>query len=409
MKLISILGKGNYEETCYCLDPQGSTGCCSRYAPVAICRLLSIDSLVLLCTADARTTHLTPLTHALDPAVALTVVDIPSGRNEAELWEIFNLLAGQVSPGESIALDMTHGFRSLMLVAVLTAEFLRTARGVQVDRMLYGAYDARDESVTPSRTPLLDLTPMLKLLAWADAADRFTRYGEGHDLAMLLRSAKPPHQRQKASREVSQIAKKMGSASGQLLEMAQGMNLVRTFGVLEQAAKLQGTLSELDLSESAASPFRQVLEPVAALAGSLALAEPDESATACLERQRALIQWYADHGQYMQAATLGREWMVSWLLVLRGKTDLKDDAARKHAEDELNCISHLRKTRTNKVAMEGVPDEMDLPGWWQRIALDTRNDIDHAGMRRQETPARALSEGIEQFARKITSWPMPKP
>jgi CRISPR-associated DxTHG motif protein len=43
-------------------------------------------------------------------------VDIPEGRSEQELWEIFDRVASAVDEGDTILLDITHAFRSIPMI-----------------------------------------------------------------------------------------------------------------------------------------------------------------------------------------------------------------------------------------------------------------------------------------------------
>lgn len=46
---------------------------------------------------------------------------IPEGRNEQEMWEIFQKVYGQMHEGDELYIDLTHAFRYLpMLVLVLS-------------------------------------------------------------------------------------------------------------------------------------------------------------------------------------------------------------------------------------------------------------------------------------------------
>jgi hypothetical protein len=47
-------------------------------------------------------------------------------------------------------------------LALLAAAFLRSAKGIRLRALLYGAYDARENDVAP----VFDLTPFLDLLEW---------------------------------------------------------------------------------------------------------------------------------------------------------------------------------------------------------------------------------------------------
>jgi CRISPR-associated DxTHG motif protein len=91
-------------------------------------------------------------------------VDIPDGRNDEELWAIFQAVVDAVDPGEQLIFDITHGFRSLPFLSFLAVAYLRVVKNIQLKGVYYGNFEARDQSVTPNRTPVIDLTPFVDLL-----------------------------------------------------------------------------------------------------------------------------------------------------------------------------------------------------------------------------------------------------
>jgi len=184
MRLLTFLGVGNYQPTAYAWQGREHV---SAYAPVASCRFLGPDCLTVFLTEEARQEIFDAFLADLPPGLTVQALSIPLGQNEAELWQIFDQVSGAVAPGEEVAFDITHGLRSFPLVGLLVAAFLRSGLHTPLRAVMYGAYDVRDRSVTPNRTPMFDLTPMLSLLEWAAAADRFNRTGDARYMASLLK------------------------------------------------------------------------------------------------------------------------------------------------------------------------------------------------------------------------------
>ena len=113
-------------------------------------------------------------------------IDIPLGATQEELWEIFNTINDAVAEREEVAMDVTNGQRSLPMLALLTAAFMKTARDVSVKYLLYGAFDV-GKAQGQGTTPMFDLSEMLGLLDWSVAADRFIRSGDSRDMGSLLK------------------------------------------------------------------------------------------------------------------------------------------------------------------------------------------------------------------------------
>lgn len=58
----------------------------------------------------------------------VAAVHVPDGKDEAEMWQIFQIVFGEIGEGDELFIDLTHAFRYLpMLVLVLSnyAKFLK--------------------------------------------------------------------------------------------------------------------------------------------------------------------------------------------------------------------------------------------------------------------------------------------
>ncbi len=63
----------------------------------------------------------------------LQPVDIPEGRSQADLWEIFERVAGAVRESDTVILDITHAFRSIPMVVLAVAAYLRRTKSVTIE------------------------------------------------------------------------------------------------------------------------------------------------------------------------------------------------------------------------------------------------------------------------------------
>jgi CRISPR-associated Csx2 family protein len=130
MKLITFLGIGDYEER------RRTVGTTSPSQPHSFRRRLvhwlKPEATCVLLTEKARERHWNDLSQRLQGHTQIVEVDIPDGKSEAELWEIFEAISEAVQEGDEIAFDITHGFRSLPVIALLTIAYLKQVKGVKV-------------------------------------------------------------------------------------------------------------------------------------------------------------------------------------------------------------------------------------------------------------------------------------
>jgi CRISPR-associated DxTHG motif protein len=398
MKVLSFLGTGNYSPTLYTHDGRA---CTTSFFPVAACELLAPQDLILALTKGARERWWTELSTELAqryPGIRLSEVAIPDGGTQEEIWGIFDILVGQFSPGDEVIIDITHGFRSLPALALIAAVYLRAARGVRVQRLVYGAYEARGDD---KRTPVFDLTPFLDLLDWAAAADLLRRTGNAEPLGDLLRSTKD--RLIQSGVAAPQLASRLSDAGGALAGMSRAMRLARVHESMTNAADL---MQKLDLAEDAsvlwAKPFAALLNKARETYRPFAQAPQDADTLAGLGTQLEMIQWLADRGWAVEAVTLTREWIVS-REVLRSGLPLVDESARKVVEDALNGAVRAKQGKADGVspeprtvaALDPLPSSVAA---WSAFA-DLRNDVAHSGMRPPQKNRRSAKRIVEEVAK----------
>jgi CRISPR-associated Csx2 family protein len=115
---------------------------------------------------------------------------IAYGRNAAEQIAILDAIAGGVPEGRVI-LDLTHGFRHLAALGLLSGFFLERIARLGIDGLYYGALDMTDRS---SRiTPVVRLDGLLAVQRWIDALARFDQSGDYAVFTpLLIESGVPP-------------------------------------------------------------------------------------------------------------------------------------------------------------------------------------------------------------------------
>lgn len=408
MKIITFLGTGNYSETTYVWGDQRHM---TELFPAALCRFFDAQELLAVVTTNAKKKWLTPLQEELkDLPVRVTPVDIPDGRSQREVWEIFDAMTEHLQAKDHVLFDITHAFRTLPILAFIAAAYLRVARGVEIEGIYYGAYEARDEQT--NETPVFDLTSFVRLLSWTSAAEYFLKTLDGRFLGEMLKDVQQTMWSGQTQGQ-SDLPTKLKGAGEAMVESAQAVMLTQPIGVMNASTKV---LDRLDAArsdvEAYARPFAVVLDIVRKEHAVLALDSTVQSdGRDSLVRQWRLLDGYFQREQVVQAATLAREWIVSllcWKLVK--ESDNRKD--REEVERAINAITGSQERRENAdmddplirslQEMEGISDVKSL---WDRLT-DIRNQIAHCGMRRNAIPADslhrnalALREMVERTAR----------
>ena len=212
MTILTILGAGNYEATNYRWEGREHRSALFASAVAAWFPEAAVNA---VSTTLAWEKHGVALSEAI-PSVQQ--IPIPDGADETELWIIFNALVEAIPEGEEVIFDITHGFRSQPVLALLVASFLRVAKGIKIKAILYGAYEKNREN-----SPVFDLTPFVSMLDWANATERFLETGDARKIAMLIRE-----QRQSP----------LNSVAARLTDLSEALTLVRPMLITKKAGDL---------------------------------------------------------------------------------------------------------------------------------------------------------------------------
>ena len=372
-KLISFLGAAPMTETTYCFAEQR---CATCYMAEAATRFFQPHELFVVVTPEAKQRHYAELARRLHGHIVPQPVDISAGKSEAELWDIFNRIAAVIAPGDSIIFDVTNAFRSLPILAFLVASYVRVIRQASVERMIYGAFDARVDD----QTPVFDLTPFVRLLDWTSATDAFLKYGRADDLAALAGGATLPGQL-KAMTEALQT-----SRPAETMELAYGLDDAIT------AARAQAAPAQ--------RPFALLLDRIGAEYAGFGLRRPRDgsNAAAMVRKQRTMIAWYIEKGLYVQAMTSAREWIVSFVVLHTGG-DLFAKTQRSDAERLLNDD----QKRPSSLDPALVPKLGALRRLWLD-AREVRNSLAHAGMAHDAPRTKTVIEHVRKVATQLSQF-----
>lgn len=217
--LLTFLGKARqssvsgYERVAYAFED--GTVRSSAYFGVVLKDYLEPDRMVVLGTAgstwDALIENIAPDTG--DEEMRLTLIDavgrgavtrelltsieplasralgipctldmIPYGRDEEQQTQTLAKMAEHLHGAHRATLDVTHSFRHLPMLALLSAMYLEKTQPVAIDAIYYGALDMR----TGDLVPVINLSGLLHIARWLAMLDAFDKDGDYGVIAELL-------------------------------------------------------------------------------------------------------------------------------------------------------------------------------------------------------------------------------
>lgn len=378
MIVLSSLGTGKYREARYKSEHQGEVVSTGVFATV-LHKWYPDAKVKILATEAAESSDNGRYIREEHPD--FEIVRIPEGKTEAEAWELFETIASpEVLPkGERVIFDITHSLRSLPMLGFLALSYLRVVRDIEIEKVYYGALELTPRTGENPPTPVVDLTPLVNLLDWAQAANRFQDTGDASLFHPLLRENR--------NTSLNGVADKLKELSGALANN-------RTIEVSRLARELVKKIESSRQQETILKhrPFLAVIDQMSRAVTPLQQGV-DERLN--LLAHHAQILWYYERGHYVQAVGLAREWLVSvvtWhqtgeIQLSRKQRKNAEDALGKHAKMPQKADVHLQKAVT----------------LWDGL-FTLRNDLLHFGMRPKSD--RTKSTRVEQSVRdKIEALP----
>lgn len=165
LKIVSFLGFSEYQEVTY-LHPnyqENQIKVTTRFYQEALVEFYRPKTLYVLLTPTAEERNWQELAARLEDKVELQPIrNIPENNTPKDIWAIFDRVTDCLHSGDEVIFDITHSFRSIPIVALLAASYLRVVRQVNIKGLLYGAFEARNKAT--NETPSFDLFPIVSLL-----------------------------------------------------------------------------------------------------------------------------------------------------------------------------------------------------------------------------------------------------
>lgn len=406
MKAISFLGFANYQETTY-INPHSGKGFATRFFQEALVEFYKPETLYVLLTKTVETaiprgateTNWNVLQRLLADKVNLQpIYNVPEENNTDDIWKLFEILTNCLQPNDRVVFDITHGFRSLPVLALIAVSYLRVVRNVKIEGLVYGAWEARNKETNES--PTFDLMPIVSLLEWTTSTDQFIKTGNGQALASLLHNSNP----------------KTEHLANSINDIAQGLRLLRPMDVMREAALLPNHIAEATpIVSQSIPPFATLLGRVEKDYSNFGLINPDEyvlSAKASLLRQLEMIEWYTEKGQTVQALSLAREWLPS-LLCYHFQLDPLDKKIREDMELLLSggktppdAQGNKRESPRLEQYKSSIPKKKrkQLNNLWggQNFNLSNlRNDVLHSGFRKNPKNAEDIIHQTEKIIQEL--------
>lgn len=339
-------------------------------------------------------------------------VDIPDGKDEKEMWQIFKIIYEELETGDELYIDLTHSFRYLPMLLLVLSNYAKFLKKTSVKSLTYGNFEARNREL--NEAPISDLLPIVALQDWTIAAAGFVSNGDIKALKQLSESTLNPILRVvgNSNQEVLNIRNLIKNIEKTVMDFqtCRGLNIIKASNIStfrNNYHKLKTTFIE---------PLNPIIETIDASFNDF-----DDKEN--IENGFHAAQWCFDNGLYQQAVTIlqenvisffcdkygipidnenGRERLVKRALIFAKNQEVEIEP--EFQEDKLigdDCselvnvgmIDHIEPEKGDLSDDEQyLLDQLMKDELLKAVAGDyrslstTRNDINHSGMRSSKKP-----------------------
>ena len=401
---ISFLGTGNYHECVY-YDSQ------KQYRPTHFIQCATLekigaqqwedtDAVRIFATKKAKEQNwneelegknyagLSKQISDLGLKADIQCVSICDGKNETEMWDLFETVFSQIEEGDLLYVDLTHAFRYQPMLMLVLTNYAKFLKNIKVMHISYGNYEAGLTTAIDGKdltlAPIVNLLQLSQLQDWTTAAADFLQNGYVDKMSELASNSIRLLQKDVSTR--SDDNRKLASFVGELKTLVEERQTCRGLDISSGATQQKLMEEAGRLGEVVIKPLEPILEKV-----SQALPKPESSLNNCLDA----AQWCYDNHLYQQSATILQEGVVTYFSERHGIA-IANEEERGLVNSAFNIKAYalpqsewdVKPAQIDKVKELLGDIVLSQPSVYCAFSniTEIRNDYNHAGFRSKRDP-----------------------
>lgn len=401
---ISFLGTGNYHECVY-YDSQ------KQYRPTHFIQCATLekigaqqwedtDAVRIFATKKAKEQNwneelegknyagLSKQISDLGLKADIQCVSICDGKNETEMWDLFETVFSQIEEGDLLYVDLTHAFRYQPMLMLVLTNYAKFLKNIKVMHISYGNYEAGLTTAIDGKdltlAPIVNLLQLSQLQDWTTAAADFLQNGYVDKMSELASNSIRLLQKDVSTR--SDDNRKLASFVGELKTLVEERQTCRGLDISSGATQQKLMEEAGRLGEVVIKPLEPILEKV-----SQALPKPEGSLYNCLDA----AQWCYDNHLYQQSATILQEGVVTYFSERHGIA-IANEEERGLVNSAFNIKAYalpqsewdVKPAQIDKVKELLGDIVLSQPSVYCAFSniTEIRNDYNHAGFRSKRDP-----------------------
>ena len=340
----------------------------------------------------------------MDLPCPVDTITIPDGKDEDEMWAIFNSVYETLKPNDELYFDLTHSYRYLPMLVLVLSNYAKFLKGVKVKHISYGNYEARNADT--NEAPLMDILPLTMLQDWTFAAADLIQNGNIKKLQELKEdNALIPLLRERGKKNIDKrlAEENLDGYIKSLKDFLDDMKLCLGPNILSGT-----TINRvMNCHEQVSDVFEQIIAPIPPVIDKiqeslLRFESTDTMHPESIQNGYEAAKWCYDHQLYQQATTILDENITTDFCQRLGTDDKsyeqrtasnallrwgeyrdKDWDLKKKDADEQYCAKWEKVKESAKLSAS-LPQVQDFIDLMRRDAVwihnECRNNYNHASM-----------------------------
>lgn len=242
----------------------------------------------------------------MDLPCPVDTITIPDGKDEDEMWAIFNAVYETLRSNDELYFDLTHSYRYLPMLVLVLGNYAKFLKGVKVKHISYGNYEARHAET--NEAPLMDILPLTMLQDWTFAAADLIQNGNIEKLQELKEAnALIPLLRERGKKNIDKrlAEESLDGYLNSLNDFLDDMKLCLCPNILNGA-----TINRvMNHHEQVSDVLNQVIAPIPPIINKIQdslqrFESTDTMHPESIQNGYEAAKWCYDHQLYQQAATI---------------------------------------------------------------------------------------------------------
>lgn len=306
--------------------------------------------------------------------------EIPEGKNELEIWEIFNIIYNDLRNCEEVIVDVTHSFRYLPMLLTILLNFSKYTKGISIDGIYYAAFETLGSIPEVAKIPVEErIVPIFNLTSFSQLQDYTVATFDFINNANLTLLKKAFSKLEKIHTDGNDLIKLQKSVLSKLEDLTQKIALCRGKELIEYNYELLKEMLNNLKEKQSLSSFNILIDNI--------IQKIEGFNKNPFSLTYTIVDWCLKHNLYQQALTFFQEFLITSVLYdcrldyhNKDLRELVSKAFRIYAQnipedqwqEPARSQKELVKDIIRKESFQKVKDIY-------QTLIDYRNDVNHAG------------------------------